>query len=113
MLDPKGAKCHHVRPILKQIDENFEVAFNYETEKYHITYNDAPFQTVPYGELTRELFDDIRHTVWLNRRGEILSYVDAQNEKMEAAEERRQSNMAEALAHDLRRPLIESHLYGR
>jgi hypothetical protein len=50
--------------------------------------------------------------VWLNKRGEILDYVDAENEKSEAAEDRKLSNMAEALAKDLHKPLTNNYLYG-
>ncbi|MZQ99484.1 MAG: hypothetical protein GT601_17595 [Acidaminobacter sp.] len=112
MLDPKGAKCHHLRNELRDIDERFDIAFDYEKEEYHVTFNGGPFAKVKYGEVDRDLIADWRHTVWLNKRGEILDYVDQQNEKAEAEEDRKLSNMAEALARDIRRPLINNYLYG-
>ena len=112
MLDPKGAKCREIRREIKDIDERFDIAFDHETARYHVTFNDGLFATVGYGEVDRDLIADWRHTTWLNKRGEILDYLDAENEKVEAAEERRLSNMAESLALDIRRPMINNYLYG-
>ena len=112
MLDPKGAKCREIRRELHDIDDRFDIAFDHEAAEYHVTFNEGLFAKVKYGEVDRALIADWRHTVWLNKRGEILDYVDQQNEKAEAEEDRKLSNMAEALAKDIRRPLIDNYLYG-
>lgn len=112
MLDRRGAKCDHIRKELHDIDDRFDIAFDHGTEKYHVTFNDGLFTTVGYGEIDRDLIAEWRHTVWLNKRGEIINYVEAENEKYEAAEDRRLSNMAEALAKDLHKPLVNNYLYG-
>ena len=111
-FDMHGAKCDDIRPILKEIEDNFDIAFDYTTGRYRITHNGKLFQTVPYGGVTRKLIAEIRHTVWLNRTGQMIDYVDRKNEKAEASEDRRLSDYSEALAKDLRRPLINNYLYG-
>jgi hypothetical protein len=111
-LDPRGANCQDFRKILKGIDSAFEVNFDWDSESYTITFNDGPFQTVPVHDFTRELVEDIRHTFWLNATGQLFDYVDGQNEALELKEERAQTNYAEALAKEMRRPLIESYFYG-
>lgn len=111
-LDPLGAKCRDIRPLLKEIDKDFEIVFNYKTEKYEIMHNGMLFQTVPFGQFDRKLLADIKHTVWLNRTRQLLDYIDKQNERVEASEDRKLSNYAEALAKDLRRPLINNYYYG-
>lgn len=111
-LDKRAADCQYVRRELQSIDKLFEVAFDWDSASYHVTFNGGHFQTIPYGTLTRETFEDIRHTYWLNATGQILDYVDEQNEILEARQDREQSNMAEALAKDLRKPLVNDYLYG-
>jgi hypothetical protein len=112
MLDSKGAKCDQIRRELKELDENFEITFDYRNEEYQVTYNEGLFAKVKYGEFTRDHIAEYRHTLWLNKRGEILEYIDTKNEKADEAEDRRLSNIAEALAKDIRRPLINNYLYG-
>ena len=112
MLDPKGAKCRELRRELHDIDERFEIEFDHEKAQYQVSFNGGIFATVGYGEIDRDLIAQWRHTVWLNKRGEILTYIEAENEKFEAAEDRRLSNMAEALAKDLHKPLVNNYLYG-
>jgi len=113
MIDPHGAKCADLRKLLQEIDENFEIAFDYDKAQYLVYHNESLFQRVPYGEFTRTTFADIRHTVWLNKTGQIIDYVEKSGDKVAAAEERAQSLYAESLAKDLRRPLIENYFYGK
>ena len=118
MLDMDGADCRAIRRHLKDIDPGFDIGFEYETESYHILHrgpeDDDPqtFQVVPFGEVTRELLADIRHTVWLNKEGNMLDWIDEQCEQKDIAEEKKLTNMAEALAKDLWKPLKNDYYYG-
>jgi hypothetical protein len=111
-MDFNGAHSRAIERELKRIDKRFRIGFNYADEKYYIYFKDELFQTVPYGEVTRALIEDIGHTMWLNKQGTITEYVDGQNEKLEASKDREITNMAEALAKDIRRPLINNYYYG-
>lgn len=112
MLNMDGADSRTIRKLLKNIDKGFDVGFDPEIEKYLIFFNDEHFQTVPFGEVTEELLFDIRHTFWLNRTGQILNYVDEENEKLEAEQDRKRSDMARAMAEDMRKPLLRDYYYG-
>lgn len=111
MPDASGAKCNDLRKILKTIDEDFDITFDYAAEKYYVTHNGRMFESVPYGEFTRATIARFRRTVWLNRTGRLFDYIDQNNERVEAAEDRAIFNYSEALAKELRRPLINSYYY--
>ena len=119
MLDLNGADSRDIRRHLQDIDKGFDIGFNYETESYHILHRGPEdeesvlFQVVPYGDVTRELLAEIRHTVWLNKEGKMLEWIDAQNEEKDVQEDKRLSDMAYGLASDLRRPLINDYYYGK
>jgi hypothetical protein len=101
-----GAKCKDLRPILKEIDPLFDISFNYETESYSIYFNGYLFRTVPYGEFTRETFEDIRETVWININGDPFKEVDEANEAADKRTERQREDLSYNLANDIRKPLL-------
>lgn len=113
MNDRQGAKCNDIRPILREIDRGFDITFDFRTESYTITHNDTHFQTVPYGRVDRELIDNIRRSVWLNRNADILAEIERNNARVDASYDRAQSLYAESLAKDLRRPLVNNYLYNQ
>lgn len=107
------AKCKDIRPILKEIDKDFDISFNFHTETYLITHKDFPFMTVPYGQFTRETVENIRKAVYININGNVLEEIDQNNAKVEARKDKEISDLAECMAKDLRKPLINAIDYGR
>jgi len=107
-----AAKCYEIRLILKEIDDGFDVDFDFERESYVITFNGGLFQTVYYKDVDRALFEDIRHTFWLNKQDAILDYVDDINAAKDAAQERHLSNIAESMAKDIYKPVMQNYFYG-
>jgi len=103
------AKCSDIRPILQEIEPGFDITFDFDTEEYHITHNGTLFQRVPYGAVTRELIAKIRHTVWLNKTGQLIEYCEKSERTVAAAEDRAQELYAECLAKDLRKPLLNDY----
>lgn len=104
-----SANCSEIRPLLQDIEPGFEVDFDFDRESYLITHNGVAFQTVPYAEMDRELIARIRHTVWLNKTGQLLDYCEKSEEKVRKAEDRVQELYAECLAKDLRKPLLNDY----
>jgi hypothetical protein len=119
MLDMNGGHSRDIRRHLRDIDKGFDIGFDYETESYHILHKGPDddeyqiFQVVPYGDVTRELLAEIRHTVWLNKEGKMLEWIDEQNEQKDVQEDKRTSDMAYGLANDLRKTLLADYYYGK
>lgn len=112
MRDPHAAKCDEIRPMLKDIDDGFDIDFDWEKERYYIHHKTSVFQTVPFGEVTRKLIADIRRVVWLNKTGQVLDHVERSERRAEARSDRATELWAEAMASDIRRPLLNDYLYG-
>lgn len=108
-----NAKCDEIRPILKEIDSDFDISFNVYHETYLITHKDFPFMTVPYGEFTRETIENIRKAVYINVNGDVIEEVEDNNKKIEESKDREYNNMIECMAKDIRKPLINAIDYGR
>lgn len=108
-----GAKCCELRKILKEIDEDLDISFDYNAEKYTIYHKQAYFTNVPYGDFSREKIAEIRKIVWLNVNGDVLTDLEKHNENIDKAHDRDLSNLAECMAKDLRRPLLNAIDYGR
>jgi hypothetical protein len=106
------ANCAEILPLLQAIEPGFEIGFDYDSEKYLIAHNGSPFQTVPYKEMDRATIAKIRHTVWLNKTGQLLDYCEKSEAKVAASEERAQELYAECLAKDLRKPLVKDYYGG-
>jgi hypothetical protein len=100
------AKCSDLRPILKEIDKDFDISFDWCTEKYTVTHKGNYFMQVKYGEFDRKTVDNIRKAVWLNKTGRVFDEIDRHNAKVEASKDREISNMAECMAKDIRKPLL-------
>lgn len=103
-----GAKCNDLRPILQEIDRDFDIGFNFDTETYTVYHNGRFFMSVPYGEFTRDTVAHIRKTVWLNINGDIFGEIDDANEKADKRKDRDMELFSESLAKDIRRPLIKA-----
>jgi hypothetical protein len=108
-----GAKCTDLRTILKDIDTDLDISFDYESEKYTIYHKQAYFMNIPFGEFDRKKVEEIRKVVWLNVNGNVLDDIDKNNEKVEQSHDRDLSNLAECMAKDLRKPLLDAIDYGR
>jgi hypothetical protein len=100
-----GAKCKELRPILQEIDKDFDVGFNFDTETYTVYHKGRFFQSVPYGQFTRETIANIRKTV-ININGDIFAEVDKANELAAKRHDRATELLAESLAKDIRKPLL-------
>lgn len=100
------ANCKDIRPILQEIDKDFDIGFNCNTETYTVYHKGRFFQSVPYGQFTRETIANIRKTVWLNINGNVFADVDKANEIAERRHERETELLAESLAKDIYKPLL-------
>lgn len=111
--DPDGANCAEIRPVLKAIDEGFDIVFDRDEESYLIMHNGHRFQTVHHTGITMELMDHLRHMTYLNKNGAVLDFVEKQEAKEEANRDRELARYAEAIAKDIHRPVVEDYLYGK
>lgn len=100
------AHCYDLRNKLKEIDEHFDIDFNFEHETYSVYFNGYLFQTVPYGGFTRKWFRDRRRTVWVNTNGDPFWEVDKANIDAELRKEKQRMELSENLAKDIRKPLL-------
>jgi hypothetical protein len=105
------ANCSEIRPILKDIDPDFDVEFI--SGKYIITHKGNYFSQVNYGEFDRNTMENFRKVVWMNLNGNILDEIEKNNEKIDKSHERDLSNLSECMAKDLRKPLLNAVDYGR
>jgi hypothetical protein len=105
------ANCSEIRSVLKEIDTDFDVEFI--AGKYIVTHKGNYFTQVNYGEFCRNTMENIRKTVWINKHGSVLEEIDKNNEKIEKSHDRDLSNLAECMAKDLRKPLLDVIDYGR
>lgn len=112
MQDRHGAECDSIRPHLKEIDEKFDISFDFDAEEYVVTHGESVFDRVAWGNLDREWIAHTRRVAWLNKTGKVLEEVERDEAAYEASQERAKTNYAEALASDLRRPLVDNYLYG-
>lgn len=101
MYDPHGAKCDDLRDVIQDIDEGFDVAFDWEHGLYRISHNDIPFQSFPPHELGKGIIDHLKHITYLNKNGLVLQHLDEVNLKEELAEDKKVSEMAESMASDI------------
>ena len=99
------------RRLLKEIDVDFDINFDIDTEHYYITHKDFPFMKVPWNGFDRSVVDHIRKVVYINRNGNILDEIDSNNSKVDKSNENRISDMARQLAKDIRKPLLKE-VYG-
>lgn len=106
------AKCKELRPLLKEIDPDFDINWNFPQETYTITHKGYFFMNVNYGEFDRKTFENIRKIVWQNIHGTIFDDIDKHNEKIEKAQDRHLSNIAETMAKDMRKPLADLYYHG-
>lgn len=100
--DKYGADCKSIRPHLKAIDSLFDIEFNYDTERYIIYFNGSVFQVVPWKELDKDTIERIRRVYWENINSDPFAEVDANNEKIEQAQEAQRQDMIHELAKDLK-----------
>lgn len=105
--DKNGANCRDIRPHLKAIDHLFDIEFNYDTATYSIYFNGYLFRSAPFSMDKRDI-DDVRKTYWINVNGNPFEEVDKNNERAQIAEDRRIHNLAEDLAKDIRKPLLNA-----
>lgn len=112
MTDRHGAECDEIRPLIKDIDEKFDVTFDFDKEEYVITHGESVFDRVAWGNFDREWIAHTRRVAWLNKTGKVLEEVERSEAAFEASQDRATTRMAEAMASDIRRPLVNNYLYG-
>lgn len=93
--------------LLKEIDKDFSIEFNKEIESYIIYHNGYHFQTVKYGDFTRELLGHIREMVYININGDPMKHIDESNTKVEIAREKETDDMIEQTVKDIAKPMWE------
>lgn len=112
MTDRHGAECDEIRPMLKEIDEKFDLSFDFDNEEYVVTHGESVFDRVSWKGLDRDWIAHTRRVAWLNKTGKVLEEVERSEAAFEASQERATTRMAEAMADDIRRPLVNNLLYG-
>jgi len=112
MRDPDGAKCKEIRPLLKEIDEDFDISFDAQDEKYYMTHKNHIFRVEKYGAIDRKLIADIRHIVWLNKTGQVDDYIDDSHAKAQESKDRAFNAKIDQMARDIHKPLASNHQYG-
>ena len=112
MQDKHGAECDGIRPHLKEIDEKFDITFDFDAEEYIVNHGDSIFERVPWGGIDRAWIARVRRVAWLNKTGKVLEEVERSEAAFEASQDRATTRMAEAMADDIRRPLVNNLLYG-
>jgi hypothetical protein len=105
--DRNGAECRDIRPHLKGIDPLFEVAFNFDAERYEVYFNGGLFQTVLWNEFSRDTIEHIRKTYWINLNGDPFKEVDAANERREIANEKKREDLSRAIADDIHKAVLK------
>ena len=98
-------ECNTIRRVVKDIDKRFDVYYDADTNKYIITQYESYFDSVSPAELCKDFFDRLRKIVWINMYGSIVDEIDKNNAKIEAAEEKKVSDVAENFAKDIYKPL--------
>lgn len=93
--------------VLREIDEDFDITFNVASEDYHITHKGFLFQVVKWGEFTRDVVNNIRRVVWLNKNGDVAGEIDKHNANEEFKKEKKLEDMAYNMAKDIVKPLSE------
>lgn len=110
-MDKSIGICSDKRRILKDIDIDFDIGFEYENERYVITHKGFPFQYVKLGDFTRSILDHIRKMVWINKNGSIIDEIDSHNAKIEGKHDRKLEDMIRQFSKDIRKSLIKD-AYG-
>lgn len=96
--------------IFKSIDKGFEV-----TEagpNLIVTHNGGHFETIPKDDLTREKISSICQVAFINKYGNMIDFVEANNEQIEAANERKQTDINENFGRDIFKTLRNDYYYG-
>jgi len=112
MRDPDGAKCKEIRPLLKEIDEDFDISFDAQAEKYYLTHKTSVFRVEKYGAIDRKLIAEIRHIVWLNKTGRVEEYIEESHIKAQESKDRAFDNKIDQMARDIHKPLVANYTYG-
>ena len=106
-IDKNGAECRDIRPHLKEIDPLFDIEFNYDSERYHITFDGNLFRRVWYGDMNGAVIAEIRKAYWINVNGDPFAEIEANNEKLDRAKEARREDMVRELSKDLRKAILK------
>lgn len=75
--------CNDIREILRKIDPMFDIAIDCDTGDFVVFHNGTIFQRTPCNEFDRDTIQQIGRVVWLNLYGDIISEIDAHNNKLE------------------------------
>lgn len=104
-IDKDFGECNRIRRVVKDIDRRFDVYYDGDLNKYVITQYDNYFDSVSPADLCKGFFDRLRKVVWINVYGSIVDEIEKNNAKIEAEQERKQSDMAQSIAEELYKPL--------
>jgi hypothetical protein len=97
---------------IKVIDRNLDLRYD-GNGKYTITHNGKYFMRVPHDELDQRTVNHVRRMVYMNRHNLLEKDLLEKEMKQEIAEEKRIADLAQCMAEDIRRPLIDKVDYGR
>lgn len=97
--------------ILKEINDDFSVSFDYTHNEYCISHKNVLFKRLSIDEFDRKEIERIRYQVWLNENGNVLEEIDKNNEKLEKEKENKATDMNYQMAKDIRKPLLKE-IYG-
>ena len=100
-LDHDNSACDTIREILQAFDPMFDVAIDCGTAEFVIFHNGTIFQRTPCDEFDCHTVQQIGRVTWLNLYGNILSEIDAHNEKIELARKQEQDYIMNQISKDI------------
>ena len=101
--DHDNIVCDTIREQLRNFDPLFDVAIDNDTADIVIWHNGALFQRTPCEEFDRKTIQEIGRVVWLNLYGDVLSEIDAHNEKLEQSRKQEYDYKMSDIAKDIER----------
>ena len=93
--------CNDIRESLRTIDPMFDIAIDSDKGDFVVFHNGAIFQRTPCNEFDRETIRQIGSVVWLNLYGDILSEIDAHNDKTEFERKREYGYIMNEISKDI------------
>ena len=99
--DHGNAVCDYIRETIRTFDPMFDVAIDNDTAEIVIFHNGTVFQRTPCDEFDRDTIRQIGSVVWLNLYGDILSEIDAHNNKIELERKREQDYKMNEISKDI------------
>jgi hypothetical protein len=105
-----------IRRLVKEIDPRFDCRFDLEQAEYIITQKSPLGQVsfwaaIPWNGITKDFFDHMRQTLYVNRNGDPMREMEEHNRKIVERREQAQDDAMDDLAREtgpaMRRAFLE------